>query len=246
LVRTGKDYALLIATDDYDHWPHLDNPIVDARDLELELKNYYGFNTEVVTNARRDAVLQTLLRYKRDIKYSDDDQLFIFFAGHGTFNEEWKEGYIVTKDSKRNDEYGDSYISHSLLRKIIDNIPCKHIFLVIDACFSGTIDEFIAKSRAGEDYGSNAEFLERKMQFKTRQFLTSGGKEYVPDGRPGQHSPFTRRLLEALRSYGGTSRLLTINSIVAYVERAIPLPRRGEWGGNEPGSDFVFVATMKQ
>jgi hypothetical protein len=213
----------------------------------LELKNYYGFKTEFIHNAKRDAVLQALLRYMREVKFSQDDQLFIFFAGHGTFNEEFKEGYIVAKDSKRNDELGDSYISHSLLRKIIDNIPCKHIFLVIDACFSGTIDEFIAKSRAGEDSGDviATEFLERKMQFKTRRFLTSGGKEYVPDGRGGHHSPFARRFLEALRSYGGASRLLTITTIVSHVERAIPLPRQGEWGGNEPGSDFVFVATVK-
>ena len=250
LHRSGKDHALLFATDDYDHWPHLNNPVDDARTIANELKNFYGFETEVLENPKKEEILATLLRYKRERKYSDDDQLFIFFAGHGAFIDEFKEGYIIAKDSKEKDDLGETYIAHSQLRRVIDFIPCKHIFLVLDVCFSGTIDEFIARRRGGNEYEdtTNYEFIERKMQFQTRQFLTSGGKEYVPDGRPGQHSPFVRKLLEALRTYGGKYGILTISGIASYVERVTPEPRRGEWGENEPGSDFIFVAkpTSKQ
>ncbi|MCU1267889.1 MAG: peptidase caspase catalytic subunit p20 [Acidobacteria bacterium] len=246
-TRNGKDYALLVATDDYDNWSHLNNPRDDARAVAYELKNYYGFETEVIENPTKEAILTTLLRYKRERKYSNEDQLFIFFAGHGTFIDEFKEGYIIAKDSKANDELGETYIAHSQLRRLIDFIPCRHIFVVLDVCFSGTIDEFIARRRGPDEYGdtSNYEFIERKLQFQTRQFLTSGGKEYVPDGRPGQHSPFVRKILEALRSYGGQYGVLTIGGVTSYVERVTPEPRRGEWGTNEPGSDFVFVARSK-
>jgi len=244
LNRTGKDYALLFATDDYDHWPHLNNPIDDAQAIAYELKNYYGFETEVLKNQKREEILATLLRYKREKKYTEDDQLFIFFSGHGAFSEEFKEGYVIAGDSSEKDELGETYIPHSLLRRLVDLIPCNHILLVLDVCFSGTIDEFIARRRGNDEYEdtTNYEFIKRKMQFKTRQFLTSGGKEYVPDGRPGQHSPFARKLLEALRSYGGRYGILTISGVVSYLERVTPEPRRGEWGANEPGSDFVFVA----
>jgi uncharacterized caspase-like protein len=243
-ARTGKDHALLFATDEYDHWPRLNNPIDDARAIADELKNYYGFETEVLENRKKDEILATLLRYKREKKYSDDDQLFIFFSGHGAFSEEFKEGYVIAKDSGEKDELGETYIAHSQLRRVVDFIPCKHILLVLDACFSGTIDEFVARHKGNDEYAdsTNYEFIERKMQFRTRQFLTSGGKEYVPDGRPGQHSPFVRKLLEALRSYGGKYGVLTLSGVVSYMERVTPEPRRGEWGGNEPGSDFIFVA----
>ena len=53
------------------------------------------------------------------------------------------------------------------------------------------------------------EYINRKLKLKTRKFLTSGGKEYVSDGRPGQHSPFVRKLLEAIRSYGGDDSVLS-------------------------------------
>jgi hypothetical protein len=85
------------------------------------------------------------------------------------------------------------------------------------------------------------DFIERKMKYKTRLYLSSGGKEYVPDGRPGQHSPFTRKFLEALRSYGGEDGVLTINEILSYIEKVDPQPRFGEFGNNEPGSDFLFI-----
>ena len=83
------------------------------------------------------------------------------------------------------------------------------------------------------------------MKFKTRKFITSGEKVYVPDGRPGQHSPFVRGLLEALRSYGNKDGILTFGDIIKYIERVKPEPRAGEFGGNEPGSDFILVARTK-
>jgi hypothetical protein len=244
LVRKGVDYALLFATDKYDYWNRLVNPINDIRTISEELKKSYKFAIDVNENPTQGNILSKLREYALRT-YSDDDQLLIFFAGHGQFDEVFKEGFIVTKDSKQNDEGRISYISHNRLRSQIDNIPCKHIFLVIDACFGGTFDPLIAQlDRHTDDYSevSKPEFIQRKMKFKTRKFLTSGGKEYVSDGRPGQYSPFVRKFLEALRSYGGNDGILTLGEINNYVEKVKPEPRFGEFGSNEPGSDFIFIA----
>jgi len=99
--RSGKDHALLFATNDYDdreHWNHLNNPIDDARAIADELKKSYDFETELILNATRDEITQVLLRYRHDRKYTDDDQLLIFFAGHGTFIEDYNQGYIIARD----------------------------------------------------------------------------------------------------------------------------------------------------
>jgi tetratricopeptide (TPR) repeat protein/uncharacterized caspase-like protein len=247
-IRKGRDFALLIAGNEYDQWPPLANPIPDAEAIEVELKNYYGFETKLIRNPTKSEIVTALKTYKNDMKYGEDDQLFIFIAGHGTFNDDFREGYIVAKNSLKDDTEASSYLSHSQLRNIIDQIPCRHIFLVIDACYGGTFDEKIA--RRGDrpnpyENATNREFIYRKMQFITRRFMTSGGKEYVPDGKPGHNSPFVRSLLEALRNYGGTSGILTINGIRSYIERTIPEPHDGEWGENQPGSDFLFVAKPK-
>ena len=40
----------------------------------------------------------------------------------------------------------------------------------------------------------------------------------------------------------GLAGILTMNEILGYVEKVKPEPRAGEFGINEPGSDFVFIA----
>jgi WD40 repeat protein/uncharacterized caspase-like protein len=244
LPRKGRDYALLIAVNEYDEWQELTNPVPDARAVETELRTSYGFQAELVTNPSQVEMLSAFRKYAAR-EYEEGDQLFIFVAGHGQFDEILGDGYIVARDSRLRDDIKTSYVSHSTLRTIINNIPCKHIFLVVDACFGGTFDPLIAmRDRGGDEYAqiTKTEFIERKMKFRTRRFLTSGGKVYVSDGRPGQHSPFTRRLLDALRSYGGKDGILTIGEILLYVEKVSPEPRAGEFGNNEPGSDFLFLA----
>jgi len=239
-----KDYALLFATDEYDSWENLQNPIRDVSTIGADLKEAYGFEVEIVKNPTKLEMMQKLREYAKKT-YLADDQLFIMFAGHGYFDQLFNQGYLVCRDSKITDEERLTYISHSNLRSIIDNIPNKHILLTIDACFGGTFDPYISSSahRGGGFYDDlgNAEYISRKLKLKTRKFLTSGGMEYVSDGRPGQHSPFTRKLLEAIRSYGGSDGILTLAEMKSFIEKIDPEPRFGEFGSDEPGSDFIFI-----
>src|SRR5437899_419980 len=79
------------------------------------------------------------------------------------------------------------------------------------------------------------------LRYKTRQYFTSGGKEYVPDGRPGHHSPFAFRLIDALRRTSASGGILTLAQLKVAVERLDPQPRAGAFGDDEPGGDFLFV-----
>ena len=70
-----------------------------------------------------------------------------FFAGHGHFNEIFKEGYLVLQDTQsclRMTLQWEAYLSHSEFRNIVDRMSCKHILLALDTCYSGTFDERIA------------------------------------------------------------------------------------------------------
>lgn len=238
------DYALVFATDQYDHWSDLVNPVFDSKTIAEELKNTYGYKTEVIENATQAEVLKKLREYGEK-KYKPLDQLFIFFAGHGTFDQTFGEGFVVTRESQVNDEGKTTYLSHNRLRSIINNVPCDHIFLAMDVCFGGTFDAALASSRGGDEevYKEQnvGEFITRKLTFKTRRYLTSGGKTYVSDGIPGKHSPFAKNFLEALRSRGGRDGVLTLPEVYTFVERLKIQPRFGEFGDNAPGSDFIFV-----
>lgn len=242
LERT--DYGLVFATDDYDNWSDLVNPVFDSRTIAEELQKVYKFKVEIVENATQAEILKKLREYGEK-QYKPLDQLFIFFAGHGTYDQTFGEGFVVTKESMLNDEGKTTYLSHNRLRSIINNIPCEHIFLAMDVCFGGTFDAALASARGQDDEvyreQSQAEFLTRKLTYKTRKYLTSGGKTYVSDGIKGQHSPFAKSFLSALDSQGGKDGILTIQEIFSYVEKLKNPPRLGEFGDNAPGSDFLFL-----
>jgi len=246
VLATRTAYALLFGIDEYDSCPNLINPVNDATRIGKELEESYGFKVALVINPTKKGILDKLLEYAKK-SYLEHDQLFIFFAGHGQFDPFFSQGYLVCKDSDKNDEVKLGYFSHANLREIVNNIPSKHTFLAIDACFGGTIDPLIARSgdRGGDDIYNEltqTEYIQRKLRFKTRKYLTSGGKEYVPDGRPGRHSPFASKILEALRNYGGRDKIITLAELMGYLDKINPEPRTGGFGDNEPGSDFVFVA----
>jgi hypothetical protein len=239
-----SDYALIFATDDYDNWPDLVNPVYDSRTIAEELKARYGFKVDLVQNPTQDEILRKLREYGEK-KYKPLDQLLIFFAGHGTYDQTFGEGFVVTKESLANDEGKTSYLSHNRLRSIVNNIPNEHIFLVMDVCFGGTFDEALASARGLDDdvykEQDQNQWISRKLTMKTRRYLTSGGKTYVSDGIAGQHSPFARKFLDALQSQGGADGIMTTAEMFSFVEKLKIQPRQGVFGENLPGSDFLFV-----
>ncbi len=237
-----KDYVLLFATDKYDNWKDLVNPVDDAREIARELKERYGFVVELVEDPTVEVIWEKLRDYN-ERKFAPQDQLMVFFAGHGHYDETFGEGYVVAKNSLSNDASRNSYVSHNRLRGVINNIPCNHIFLVMDVCFGGTLDPIVASSRGSnnEEVSVN-QMLVRKWSHRTRKYLTSGGKEYVSDGVKGKHSPFAARLIETFRAMGGDDRVLTLVELQANLEKLQQIPRTGSFGTDEPLSDFVFVA----
>ncbi|HYN84261.1 MAG TPA: caspase family protein [Pyrinomonadaceae bacterium] len=247
--REGKDYAILFATNEYDDegFTDLDNPVLDARAIAKELKQSYGFETLVVENPKLDDIY-TVLRQYAERKYGVEDQLFVFFAGHGAFDEVVKEGFIVARDSRKNDTNKSSYLAHSRLNSIIDNIGCPHTLMLLDVCFGGSFTDHVRKnfnSKARDEtvYSnmfSGVELFKKKAEFTTRKFLASGANVPVSDGVAGLHSPFAAKMLEALRSYPG-SGYLTFGDIKKSVERVKPGPVDADFGRFLPGSDFFFL-----
>jgi len=239
--RVGRDYALLIGSNDYQNFTPLSNPLFDINTLDQELRENYGFSTTVAANPTKVEFLSQIREFTKR-EYSDEDQLLIVVAGHGEYDDVFREGYIVNVDSKADDEVKVSYISYSNFRNIVNNIPCKHVLVILDVCFGGTFNPIVAQRGSPiYDEMERQMFIKQKLKYTTRKYITSGGKQYVPDGVPGHHSPFARRLLEAIRGDGLGDNILTFNELLTYLDKVKPDPQYGEFGINEPGSDFLFI-----
>lgn len=245
--REGKDYALFFAVDNYqdEGWTDLRNPVRDAQAIANELEENFQFETTVYKNSTKEEIYDILFSWQQRF-FPEDGQVFIFFSGHGTFKEAFKEGYFVPADGKANDPYNDSYIELSRIGRIITGFSCNHILLGIDACYSGTIDQEIAfRGRLGQRPGESKtdqrqQFINRQLRNKSRLLITSGGKERTPDGK--DHSPFSQSILDALQNtYTMGDGLLTFQDLLGQLEHVSPVPHYGELPGHKNGS-FVFIS----
>ncbi len=144
LDANRRDYALFFATDNYENWDDLSNPVNDAQTMSGILKEKYGFISEVVENASLEEITGKLYDYNTK-KFSPQDQLFVFFAGHGYFDETFRQGYVVASNSLKDDKGKTTYLAHTIIGENLDNIKCEHIFLAMDVCFGGTFDKKLAR-----------------------------------------------------------------------------------------------------
>lgn len=240
--RSGKDFALFFAVSNYSYWDKLKNPISEAEAIAKELRDHYGFATEVVKDPTKAEIQAKIEEYRH--VYADDAQLFIFFTGHGEYLENTREGFFIPKDARRDDASQDSYLSYLRLQRWIETLPCRHILLAIDACFSGTFsDEIALKGNPGHRPGQTdwpEEYIRSSLQYRSRIFMASGAKVRTPD-----ESAFAAQFLAALRTYGGDDFLINITELWSFVQRARPKPCVIPFGGgdtaNEPGADFFFI-----
>lgn len=241
LSASRKDYALLFGTDRYDHWNSLTNPINDVRTIAEILKEKYNFEVEVVEDATYEEMSEKLAEYTQK-KFGLQDQLFVFFAGHGVFDDGLNEGYVVASNSLKTDPAKLTYLSHETIAKRLETIKCDHIFLTMDVCFGGAFDQVLVANRDTYAEANDEEFLIRVLSKRTRKYLTSGGKEYVPDGIPGRHSPFATKFIQALKETGGgNDRILTYYELRPYFTKLATEARSGSFGTDIKESDFVFI-----
>lgn len=149
--RKGSDYAILFANDVFNDtaWKPLKNPQNDANDIAKELTKRYGFKEAIVKpNLTKQEIYDTIEQYQ-DSSFKNfnpvEDQLFIFFAGHGIADRDNK-GFYVGRDSvapknplKITDEEEAGLVKLDKILTAIDRIPLQHIMVVFDACYAGQI-----------------------------------------------------------------------------------------------------------
>lgn len=248
--REGTRYALLFATNEYDNWTHLGNPVNDAREIGSILEREYGFKVDIRENKTKREMEEVIDEYLfRD--YTDKDQLFVFFAGHG-ISVPYRGGMVVCKDSDKEDAPGAyrSYLSLNEIQLSLNNLyKCRNIMLTLDICFGGVaFDEDFAQFYSSESVRKMKEDPEKcyksNLGKTTRLFLTSGDSTPVSDGA-SNHSPFAERFISTLKEHspekGGLVTLIDFVNNMQFVEDNRQEIKYGTFGDNDPGADFIFM-----
>lgn len=233
--REGTNYCLLIGAQNYEDStiPSLENPIQDAVRLKLILKNNYGFNDSNIVslfNPKADDVKRQLLELTNTIQ--PEDNLLIFYAGHGIWVEKEKKGYWLLVDAKRNDP--NTWLQNKEVLNLIAKLPSRHTLLITDACFSGGV----FKTRSiGKDAPEVIKSINEKI---SRVAITSGNDTEVPD-----ESVFMKYLIKALseneEQYLTAQKMFITQIMEAVMTETKTEPRYGtlELAGHV-GGDYIF------
>ena len=247
-----QSWAVIIGINDYQTWPKLRYAVNDANAIEQTLVNKFGFHHENIFKltdgeATRQRIMQVMGdELTNPSKVSHDDRVFFFFAGHGatrTMSDNRQIGFIIPVDADKTNYYATA-VSMSELREASDLIPAKHVYFVMDSCYSG-----LALTRGGgsSSFDASGTYLEEVTSRVARQILTAGGaNQEVADDGPNGHSVFTWALLEGLDGKADLDHngVITASELGAYVSPVVAsfshqTPVMGNLIGSE-GGEFIF------
>lgn len=193
ILTKRKNFLLAIGIDKYanSRFNLLHNAAHDVKLISGILSEKYDFELieEPIINekATRSKIIDSLSQLAAML--TKEDNLIIYFAGHGERNTLTNHGYWVPFDGN---ESQSSYIPNSTIKDAIEGIEAKHVFLISDSCYSGT---FLTRTRSIQD----TMFYEKLDALKSRWVFASGGEEKVSDGfEPGKGSPFCNELFSYL------------------------------------------------
>ncbi len=212
----GQYYALVIGNNNYKKLPSLDTPINDAVAVEKVLKEKYGFKTKILQNANRYQILSELNKLRAEL--NEKDNLLIYYAGHGELDKVNMRGHWLPVDADADNTA--NWISTVAITDILNSMSVKHIMVVSDSCYSGTMTRSsLARIEAGSDSAKKTKWLKAMLKARSRTVLTSGGMKPVMDGSEnGEHSIFANAFLKALK---GNDTLLEGHSLYRSVSSGI-------------------------
>ncbi|HEX7493424.1 MAG TPA: caspase family protein [Bacteroidales bacterium] len=234
ISNVGKFYALIIGNNDYldPEIPSLDEPASDATKLFNVLTTRYTFEKSNVTFLKNATYVQMIQAFD-DLsnKITKNDNLLVFYAGHGWWNELKSLGFWLPIDAKKtNTAY---WIPNSRISDYMSSIKSKHTLLIADACFSGSI----FKTRGLIDAKPS---INKLYDLPSKKAMTSGTLKEVPD-----KSVFLQYLVQRLNE--NTEKYISSDILFSSFREAVlnNSPTEPQYGtiqnAGDEGGEFIFI-----
>jgi|ETNmetMinimDraft_2_1059921.scaffolds.fasta_scaffold14140_3 uncharacterized caspase-like protein len=197
----GNYHALVIGNNRYRNFTDLNTPINDARTVASVLESKYGFKVNTLENATESKIFKAIVDLRSTV--GRNDNVLIYYGGHGDLDNVTDEGFWIPSDAREDDP--STYLAVDRIRKQIKAMPAKHVMVVADSCFAGsltrtTLTRALKVKPRSPEYHSE---LQRISNKKSRTALTSGGLEPVLDSGSDGHSVFAGAFISALENNDG-------------------------------------------
>ncbi|MBI5787963.1 MAG: caspase family protein [Candidatus Schekmanbacteria bacterium] len=203
----GEIWAVLIGIGAYQQVKPLNYTINDVQAMRDYLVNDFGVPTDHVTVLTdKDATLSKIKKaLGTDLmrKAGAEDQVIIFFAGHGAPEQDAEssdgdglEKYILPYDADPNDFYSTA-LPMKEISDIFRRIKAERLVFLADACFAGASGGKVFRDSISD------KFWERVSSGRGRVILSASSAKEVSQERDNlKHGVFTYYLLEGLKQDG--------------------------------------------
>lgn len=240
-IEFGRYHALVIGNNEYRHLPKLETAVNDATATADLLRAKYGFAVTLLHNATREDILRAINSLRAEL--TERDNLLIYYAGHGALEHETGMGYWLPVDAEPENDL--NWIANDSLTRRLKGMTARHVIVVADSCFSGTL---VRTARARPATGFERQvWIKRVAERRSRTALVSGGLEPVTDAGANGHSTFANAFLRALREntdiLDGDELFLKVSRQV--VVNADQTPQYSEIRrASHEGGEFLFIPTV--
>jgi hypothetical protein len=213
-VTAKNTFAIVIANESYKNVESVENAANDGKIVAQYLTTTLGIPQKQVfayTNASYGEMVDALDKMQNIAKaYSGTDYNVIFYyAGHGVPDEQSHEAYLLPIDGKP----GSSAVNISLskLYSTLGNLGATTVYVMLDACFSGSLrgDGMLAQARGVAIKAKAAEPQGNMVVLSAAQ-----GDETAYPYQGKSHGLFTYYLLKKLQESSGN---VTIGELSDYV-----------------------------
>jgi len=238
----GRNYALVIGIDRYKNFDRLQTAVSDAKGVAEILKSDYAFQTKLILDEK--ATRQTIMKELNTLKgkLNPEDQLLIYYAGHGYLDKETETSYWLPVDAEGNDP--TNWIEAKSVSDQLKRTRAIQVLVVADSCYAGTISRSIDPDLAGR--GSRESYLQKLKSKASRVLIASGGNEPVDDSGGKGHSIFADVFIRSLKNpidqQFTAEELVTRQIKESVAGRAEQTPEyRVIRNSGHDGGDFVFI-----
>ncbi len=196
----GRYHALIIANNAYQHLDDLATPANDGLALARILDERFGFHTVTLFDASRYEILSQLNALRSEL--TEDDNLLIYFAGHGAYDPVNNRGHWLPIDAEHDSTA--NWVSTVDVTDVVNAMSAKHVLVVADSCYSGALSRDVSTDLdPGMSDALRQRWLQTMARNRSRHVLTSGGLRPVPDDAGNGHSIFANAFLDSLRGSAG-------------------------------------------
>ncbi|MCU7835023.1 MAG: caspase family protein [gamma proteobacterium symbiont of Taylorina sp.] len=237
-LNYGNYYALIIGNNQYKHLKQLKTAVNDAESLADVLQRNYGFKVKLLLNANRYETLKAIGEFRNTLMKNDN--LLIYYAGHGVLDKASERGYWLPVDAER--DFTSNWISTAEITDALKALQSWHVLVIADSCYSGTLVRSIAVKLTRPE--EKVSLIKRLLEKKSRTVITSGGLEPVTDSGRDNHSVFSAALLDVLED---TSSVIEAEEVFSRIRDKVILnaDQTPEYSNvrktGHNGGDFIFL-----